>query len=278
MGLVTAIGSVLLLAFSILLAFKLEDETIYDYYFVFVPVWLICLGFLGISQARRITEKLPVLGRLVWTLFVASWLVSTALTAIHVQYHKVALLGVFLPLYIFCFMALVFGCLGLVVAICTNDSQRQSRYLCVGIPSLVFDAVLTPVVILCHLKIDNDPTDLEWVDVFIPLWVSDVVAFYVGLLLLIFTCGSQSSARFTIHQVSMFLVLIPCSIVFKILLALVLDQKIQLSFHIVMIPLYVACFILFMCGLNIHFRKNVPLDDDDEHLYYDKELRNSSLV
>eukprot|EP00026_Physarum_polycephalum_P015553 Phypoly_transcript_16263.p1 GENE.Phypoly_transcript_16263~~Phypoly_transcript_16263.p1 ORF type:complete len:131 (+),score=16.49 Phypoly_transcript_16263:290-682(+) len=107
------------------------------------------------------------------------------------------------------------------------------------------------------LKKSFDTKDTSWAIIFIPLFVCDAFCFCMGFFLLVFSFGGRNDAIFSIFQLLLFLIIIPSSVCFKILLCLYLDKTLQIPIIYVFMPLIAMEILLFTCGLAVisHHKK-----------------------
>jgi hypothetical protein len=166
---------------------------------------------------------------------------------------------ILLPLWMFLFMCGLLGILSLIAATCSAKPSHKRKYYYGGSFLLLTDVVLFPFLFMIDIKLYAKPT-LTWAEVFVPLWVVDGALVITGLILLIFTVGSSSTAVFNLPQVVCFLLALAGAISFKVLLVIDLDgnNPLGLSYSIVMIPLWCLLFFTGTCGVSIAVRKPPP--------------------
>ena len=108
-----------------------------------------------------------------------------------------------------------------------------------------------PFVVLLELKLEGvDMESFDWSYVFIPLFVTDGFFLCIGGFLVLFTIGSRDSALFAIPQLVCFVMALPASVVFKVLLIRYLDGG-DISIYLVMLPLFIVEIFLLGCGIHM---------------------------
>jgi hypothetical protein len=90
----------------------------------------------------------------------------------------------------------------------------------------------------------------NWSYVFIPLFITDGFFLCISGFLMLFTVGSRDSALFAIPQLACFLLSLPASVVFKVLLIWYLDGG-DISPYLMMLPLFIVEIFLLACGLHM---------------------------
>lgn len=169
---------------------------------------------------------------------------------------------ILLPLWMWIFMCGLLGVVSLVASACSVKPTHKRKYYWGGFFLLISDVILFPFVLMIDIKLYLDPT-ITWGEVFVPLWVVDGALFIIGLILLIFTIGSSSTAIFTLGQLVCFLFALTGAVSFKVLLVIDLDQNnpLGLSYTIVMIPLWCVFLFLGTCGVSMAFRV-LPVEEE----------------
>jgi hypothetical protein len=129
--------------------------------------------------------------------------------------------------------------------------DARKRAVLVVVPLFVFEVVFVPFLLLLYQRLALDQS-VAWHTIFIPLWVCDGFFLCIAAVLLLFTCGAQSSALFSVAQVVAFLGMVASGIAFKILLAMWLDEANgAVSAGLVIVPGFVIEVLVILCGIDM---------------------------
>jgi len=239
----------------------------WDPWWIYFPIWLLLLTLFILTQSKALTRHMGMFLRIGWItclLCTASFLILYNLwTTGKVNWN---LNFIVLPVWMFAFLSGILGMLSLVSACCSQKPSHKLKYYYSGGFLLLVDLVIVPVLLLIDLKMIMK-WDLNWAEVFIPLWIVDGSLLIIGVMLLIFTIGSPTG-MFSLPQVCCFLLAIPGAVTFKVLLVLNLDHHVSppLDYTVVMIPMWILLFFLGSCGLSISMRptQQYPVESIDD--------------
>jgi Transmembrane Fragile-X-F protein len=125
---------------------------------------------------------------------------------------------------------------------------RRRKAVIVTLLLVYFLFIFLPFLALLWNKLAWD-RDVSWHTVFIPLWVCDGIFVCVSGFLLLFTCGATEDALFSVSQIVFFLLMTPCGVAFKVLLAIYLDDgPDEMPDEYVLIPILVLEALMCFCG------------------------------
>lgn len=242
-----------LLVFTVFITLKLSRVVSWAWWWIFSPILFVVLILLILTQSKKLTSQFPLIVRLAWffaLLSMLAWLILLNLWLNDGPFY-LRIETIFFPLWVFFGVCLILGLSGVISSFFKKVEKQKQKFLAAGIPLLGFLVVFFPFMLLLYLKITYEEHNYSWSVIFIPLWVCDGVFLCISSLLLLFTIGARNSATFSISQVATFVCVFPCSVAFKILLVLLLDGIIQISYPVLMIPIILVEILLIAVGLNI---------------------------
>lgn len=129
------------------------------------------------------------------------------------------------------------------------ETSRR-RALLVTVALFFFIAVFAPFLGLIWGRLAWNE-DISWHTVFVPLWICDGFFVCVGGFLLLFTCGSRDDAVFSVSQIVVFLMIVPCGIAFKVLLAVYLDGEDNIRPEYIPVPMLAVEALVCCCGADM---------------------------
>eukprot|EP01116_Phalansterium_solitarium_P007080 TRINITY_DN19552_c0_g1_i1.p1 TRINITY_DN19552_c0_g1~~TRINITY_DN19552_c0_g1_i1.p1 ORF type:complete len:334 (-),score=119.45 TRINITY_DN19552_c0_g1_i1:606-1607(-) len=254
---------VLMFIFMIFLSLKLSHTVDWTWWAIFAPGYAMLLVLVLMTQSKRFTKRASLLIRLAWLMSTLTLACFLLMLNLYLDYVDIAVLApifkhfslsmIFIPLWVMLGVTLVFGVASLGFACANSDEDKRRKHIIAGVPLLFFAIFFGPFLIMLELRVTGADT-VAWSSVFIPLWVFDGISLIFGVCLAVYTPGGSEGAVFTTAQVSCFLTVLPCSVVFKVLLVLVLEQVDGIQFFYTMIPLSVMQVLLFACGLDMRLR------------------------
>jgi len=255
LGKVISFFCIPLLAFTILLALRLDGVITWSWWVVFSPAFATLLGFILATSSQTLSAPAPVQVRIIWMFWVISLALFVVFLVLRLEEESTlfrpSVLTMFLPLYAGLGFMFIVGLYLFIAGCCLVSQHIQKKYIVSAAPLFCFSIVFLPLVLLISFKegVDRLPEHFSWAVIFIPLFVADAFCFCMGFFLLIFSFGGRNDAIFSIFQLFVFLVAIPVAVTFKVLLVLYLDKVLNISILFVFIPLLVLEALLLTCGL-----------------------------
>lgn len=187
LGKVIAAFCLPIIAFTVLLALRLDGSITCSWWIVFSPLFATFTGFILATSSQTLSSPAPVLVRVIWL----SWVISVALFVVFLVLrleensvlYRPSLMTMFLPLYIGLGLMLAVGIYLFIAGCCCVSPHVQKKYVVSAAPLSCFAIVVLPMVILISFKdgVDNIlPRHLSWAVIFIPLFVADAFCFCLG--------------------------------------------------------------------------------------------------
>ncbi|GAM21788.1 hypothetical protein SAMD00019534_049630, partial [Acytostelium subglobosum LB1] len=260
--------SFLALTFNILYGLQLDGYIHWSWWYIYMPMFAILLIAFLITSSRALSNYVSWIIRFTWNIWVISSTVFAFFVIIHLQYSTLSPVIMVAPILVLSFTTLLGGLYSFVRGLHMNDDrpQRKTKYIVGGMPMFLIGLALTPSVIMIAMRYHGVHPDLTWSICFIPLYTADGIAACFSFFLLLFSLGSRENSSFSIFQLSSLLILIFCSITFKVLLALKLEGQLAIQYTEMFIPLYVGEFMLIFCGINL-LLKPPKHEEESDHIF-----------
>lgn len=259
LGRVVSLFCIPLLLFSILLPLRIDNTISWNYWYVFSPLLATLVGFLLATTSQSLSAPAPPVVRLVWILWVIAVSVFVVFLVMRLQgysFFHPSMSSIFMPLYCGLGVMLFSSFYLFLTGCCSSVHYVQKKYVVAGTPLFCFSVVTIPLVILISFREGVDHiAHTSWALMFIPLFVCDAFCFCMGFFLLIFSFGNRNDAIFSVLQLILFLVIIPASVCFKVLLCLYLDNVLRIPMIYVFAPLIALEVLLFTCGIAVTSHK-----------------------
>jgi len=237
-----------------LVLFLLWKENIikWNFWIISMPLFILFLTLLVLTQSRRLTRAIPMLVRLAWLFCIICMTAFLILYNLKEQkIYEVPIDMLFVPWWAFLIVSFSLGIMSLSYG-CSGSSNRHSKAKWGGLLLLVIVIIISPFVLMLQFKLEPHNYKFSWAYVFIPIFVLDLGALLGSLILCIFTVGSPSEAIFSVCQVLSFLLMLPFWIAFKILLILKLeDATSEFPLYVVFIPMFIVQFLCCCCGVQM---------------------------
>lgn len=253
LGRVVSAFCVPILLFTIVLPLRIEGAVEWSYWIVFSPIFATLLGFFLATTSQTLSAPAPLGVRILWMAWVISLTMFVVFLVLRLDGSTSLIPSldlIFSPLYFGLGLMVLVGFCLIVAGCCSSSPHKQKKYIVSAVPICCFAVVLLPLILLISFKqgVDSLP-NVSYGVIFIPLFVADMFGFCMGFFLLLFSFGGRKDAIFSIFQLFVFLVAIPVSVTFKILLVLYLDGVLKISLIYVFLPLIVLEALLLTCGL-----------------------------
>eukprot|EP01112_Ceratiomyxa_fruticulosa_P021152 TRINITY_DN7372_c0_g1_i1.p1 TRINITY_DN7372_c0_g1~~TRINITY_DN7372_c0_g1_i1.p1 ORF type:complete len:303 (-),score=29.96 TRINITY_DN7372_c0_g1_i1:113-1021(-) len=250
-----------LVVFTVFLPLKIDHKINWNWWMVFLPVFVFLLFSLLLSAVRGLSGPVPTIVRVLWIL----WTVSVAIFIICLIFKledyppplKPTISQIFIPMWFIAAAMFLSGLYSFILGCCSKRESVKRRYALSGTPLFIFSLVFLPFILMASFRVSTDRFDdmyVSWGVVMIPLFILDVLCLCMGFFLLLFSVGGQKDAIFTLPQLVIMQGIVPCSITFKVLLLLKLDGKLSITLFNTFIPLLIMEALFIACGLAISFK------------------------
>ncbi len=270
-------------AFIVLLNLRLENIVQFSYWIIFSPLLLAVTLLVMWASRKRVVDSTLTTFRMVWNLTcvaLISFLIILSLNLDHeLEAGKEWKVSVMLsPLWAVTFVWLIAATYSMVtycrfdkiyssdrlgllagdaanstsvrvstssnsVAFRSLEQEKRRGYAVLSVALYIFTITLSPVLICIGLEQDHY-IRVSYTIIFTPLYIIDIASACLSTTTFFFTARNQESAFFSLAEISVFFLMTPSSIVFKVFLALQLDRTIDWHWYYVFLPIYLVALFL----------------------------------